>query len=163
TATERQQPAQLRRTAACPTPSGMGARGRRTAWRGANDRVVVARSLRYVNLRVRGACVGAALLGPWRCRTMEVIMDESLKQKIVSLLAKHRIMTVATLRPDGWPQATTVGYTNDGLTLYFLCGRGSQKAANLTLDDRVSLTVDHDADQVMEISGLSMAGRAQRV
>jgi len=25
-------------------------------------------------------------------------------------------MTVATNRPDGWPQATTVGYVNDGLT-----------------------------------------------
>ena len=23
---------------------------------------------------------------------------------------EHRIMTIATLRPDGWPQATTVGY-----------------------------------------------------
>jgi len=23
-------------------------------------------------------------------------------------------MTIATLRPDGWPQATTVGYVNEG-------------------------------------------------
>ena len=40
-------------------------------------------------------------------------------------------MTVATLRPDGRPQATTVGYMNDDLTLYFLCGLDSQKAKNL--------------------------------
>jgi len=90
-------------------------------------------------------------------------MDEELRQKILTLLDQHRIMTLATLRPDGWPQATTVGYANDGLTLYFLCGPESQKAANLARDDRVSLTIDHDTPQVMDITGLSMAARAQVV
>jgi nitroimidazol reductase NimA-like FMN-containing flavoprotein (pyridoxamine 5'-phosphate oxidase superfamily) len=90
-------------------------------------------------------------------------MDETIKQKILSLLDSHRNMTIATLRLDGWPQATTVGYGNDGLTLYFLCGPDSQKAANLARDDRVSLTIDDDTPQVMEISGLSMAAHAQRV
>ena len=90
-------------------------------------------------------------------------MDEEIRQQILALLDQHRIMTIATLRPDGWPQATTVGYANEGLTLYFLCGPGSQKAANLARDDRVSLTIDHDAPQVMEITGLSMAAHAQVV
>jgi len=90
-------------------------------------------------------------------------MDKAMEEKILELLAQHRIMTVATLRPDGWPQATTVGYANDGLTLYFLCGPESQKAANLSRDDRVSLTIDHDTDEVMDITGLSMAARACRV
>lgn len=90
-------------------------------------------------------------------------MDEQIRRKILALLDQHRIMTIATLRPDGWPQATTVGYASEGLTLYFLCGPTSQKAANLARDDRVSLTIDHDTPQVMEITGLSMAARAQRV
>lgn len=90
-------------------------------------------------------------------------MDNEIRQKILTLLDQHRIMTIATLRPDGWPQATTVGYVNEGLTLYFLCGLDSQKAANLARDDRVSLTIDHDTPQVMEITGLSMAARAQAV
>ena len=90
-------------------------------------------------------------------------MDESLRHKILSLLDGHRIMTVATLRPDGWPQATTVGYVNEGLTLWFLCGRESQKAANLARDDRVSLTIDHDTADLMAITGLSMSARARRV
>lgn len=90
-------------------------------------------------------------------------MDEEITRKILTLLDQHRIMTVATLRPDGWPQATTVGYANEGLTLYFLCGPDSQKAANLARDDRVSLTIDHDTPQVMDITGLSMAARAQAV
>jgi len=87
-------------------------------------------------------------------------VNAALKEKIQSLLDQHRVMTIATVRPDGWPQATTVGYVNDGLTLYFLCGLDSQKAANIAKDNRVSLTIDHDTDQVMEITGLSMAARA---
>jgi len=90
-------------------------------------------------------------------------MDEEIRQKILAILNQHRIMTIATLRPDGWPQATTVGYANEGITLYFLCGPDSQKAANLARDDRVSLTIDHDTPQVMEITGLSMAGHAHVV
>ena len=90
-------------------------------------------------------------------------MNEEVKNKILMLLDQHRIMTIATLRPDGWPQATTVGYVNEGVTLYFLCGLDSQKAANLARDNRVSLTIDHDTPQVMEITGLSMAARAQAV
>lgn len=90
-------------------------------------------------------------------------MDEAIRNKILALLDQHRIMTIATLRPDGWPQATTVGYVNEGLTLYFLCGLDSQKAANLARDDRVSLTIDHDTPDLMAITGLSMAAHAQAV
>src|SRR5215469_6336865 len=90
-------------------------------------------------------------------------MHEDIRKKILALLDQHRIMTIATLRPDGWPQATTVGYVNEGITLYFLCGLDSQKAANLARDNRLSLTIDHDTPQVMEIAGLSMAARAEAV
>ncbi len=90
-------------------------------------------------------------------------MDEEIRRKILTLLDQHRIMTVATLRPDGWPQATTVGYVNEGLTLYFLCGPDSQKAKNLALDDRISLTIDHDTPDLMTITGLSMAAHAHVV
>ncbi|GEO16275.1 pyridoxamine 5'-phosphate oxidase family protein [Microvirga aerophila] len=90
-------------------------------------------------------------------------MDEEIRRKILTLLEQHRIMTVATLRPDGWPQATTVGYASEGLTLYFLCGLDSQKAKNLARDDRVSLTIDHDTSDIMAISGLFMAGHTRAV
>lgn len=90
-------------------------------------------------------------------------MDETLREKILSLLERHRIMTLATVRPDGWPQATTVGFAHEGMTLYFLCGPHSQKAQNLAHDDRVSLTIDHDESQVMRIEGLSMAAHARLV
>lgn len=90
-------------------------------------------------------------------------MDDTIRRKILKLLDEHRIMTLATLRPDGWPQATTVGYVNEGLTLWFLCGHDSQKARNLAHDARVSLTIDHDTPDLMAITGLSMAARAHLV
>jgi nitroimidazol reductase NimA-like FMN-containing flavoprotein (pyridoxamine 5'-phosphate oxidase superfamily) len=90
-------------------------------------------------------------------------MDNEIRRKILELLDQHRIMTVATLRPDGWPQATTVGYVNEGLVIYFLCGLNSQKARNLARDDRLSLTIDHDTPDLMAITGLSMAARAQAI
>ena len=90
-------------------------------------------------------------------------MDDILKFKILEILDQHRLMTVATNRPDGWPQATTVGYVNDGLTIYFLCSPQSQKAANIARDSRVSLTIDHDTSDPTAITGLSMAAQAQPV
>jgi len=90
-------------------------------------------------------------------------MDDEIRRKILALLDQHRIMTVATLRPDGWPQATTVGYVNEGLVLYFLCGLDSQKARNLAQDDRISLAIDHDTADLMTITGLSMAAHAHAV
>ena len=90
-------------------------------------------------------------------------MDDEIRKKILTLLDQHRIMTVATLRPDGWPQATTVGYVNEGLILYFLCGLDSQKAKNLARDNRISLAIDHDTANLMTITGLSMAAHADAV
>jgi hypothetical protein len=90
-------------------------------------------------------------------------MDEAIRAKILELLGQHRLMTIATNRPDGWPQATTVGYANDGLTIYFLCGSQSQKAQNVARDNRVSLTIDHDVPNPMAITGLSMAAIAEPV
>jgi nitroimidazol reductase NimA-like FMN-containing flavoprotein (pyridoxamine 5'-phosphate oxidase superfamily) len=87
-------------------------------------------------------------------------MDDTLKSKILELLDQHRLMTVVMNRPDGWPQATTVGYVNDGMTIYFLCSPQSQKAANLARDNRISLTIDHDVSDPMAITGLSMAAHA---
>ncbi len=64
---------------------------------------------------------------------------------------QSRSVSLATVRPDGWPQATTVGYVNEDLALYFLCSKDSQKAANLTRDSRVSLTIDHDVSLLLHV------------
>jgi nitroimidazol reductase NimA-like FMN-containing flavoprotein (pyridoxamine 5'-phosphate oxidase superfamily) len=87
-------------------------------------------------------------------------MKHEFKRQIVDLLNEHRIMTVATNRPDGWPQATMVGYANDGLIMYCFIARDSQKYANIMRDPRVSLAIARDYPQPLQIKGLSMAARA---
>ena len=90
-------------------------------------------------------------------------MDDGVKARILRVLDQNRFMSIATLMPDGWPQATTVAYVNEGLALYFLCGHDSQKAANIARDDRVSLTIGKDPQTISAITGLSMAARARLV
>lgn len=72
-------------------------------------------------------------------------------------------MTIATNRPDGWPQATMVGYVNDGYLLYCFIARNTQKYANIQRDSRISVAIGNDAVDPMQIKGLSLAGRAYEV
>jgi len=88
-------------------------------------------------------------------------MKREFKRQIVDLLDQHRIMTIATNRPDGWPQATVVGYANDGLIIYCVVAHDSQKLANIKRDPRVSITIANDYPQPLQIKGLSMAARVE--
>jgi general stress protein 26 len=87
-------------------------------------------------------------------------MKPKLKELVLRLLKEHRVMTIATNRPDGWPQATVVGYVNDGLALYCFIARDSQKHANVLRDPRVSIAIGNDANAPLDIQGLSLAGMA---
>ena len=87
-------------------------------------------------------------------------MDEATRRRILDLMKRHNVMTIATLRPDGYPQATTVTYANDGLDIYFGCDRTAQKIRNIKHDSRVSLTIDRDYRNWSQIKGLSMAANA---
>lgn len=84
-----------------------------------------------------------------------------LKPTILDILAENRFMVVATVRPDGWPQATVVGYAQDDLKLYFAVSRESQKLANIAREPRVSIALGHEGGEW--IRGLSMAAFAIEV
>jgi len=90
-------------------------------------------------------------------------MDPALREEILSLLKGASDMTIATIRPDGYPQATTVSYVSDGLTMYFGCAAQSQKAQNIAYNNKVSLTVTLPYFNWEEIRGLSMSGSANPV
>ena len=68
----------------------------------------------------------------------------------IELLNRHRQMAISTVRPDNWPQTTIVGYANDGWTVYFLIFRTSQKFANISLNDRVSVYAGCHAAEVTD-------------
>jgi hypothetical protein len=81
-----------------------------------------------------------------RCISAMVEYDEIL------ILDTHRIMAISTVRPDGWPQTTIVGYANVGLTIYFMIFRSSQKFANIQRDDRISIAIGEEPRDVRELN-----------
>lgn len=90
-------------------------------------------------------------------------LDEPTRRFVLDLMQGHNVLTLATVREDGWPQATTLGYANDGLALYVATFPQSQKVHNIRIDPRVSLTIDRDYEAWEEIKGLSMAAIAEIV
>ena len=86
-----------------------------------------------------------------------------MEQKAIEILDQNRLMALATIRADGWPQNTMVGYANEGLLLYFVVSRQSQKFANIQKDDRVSLVVGRDFHDPATIKALSIAAHASEV
>jgi nitroimidazol reductase NimA-like FMN-containing flavoprotein (pyridoxamine 5'-phosphate oxidase superfamily) len=77
-----------------------------------------------------------------------------MEQPALTILNANRIMSIATVRPDGWPQATIVGYANEGFRLYFLIYRSSQKFANIGHDNRVAVTVGQEPPELREIKAV---------
>ena len=81
----------------------------------------------------------------------------------IRILDAHRIMAIATVRPDGWPQTTIVGYANTGLTVYFLVFRSSQKLGNIKHDDRVALAVGDEPGDLSELTAVYAGAHAVEV
>jgi len=90
-------------------------------------------------------------------------MQKALRKKIVDILTATADMTIATVRPDGWPQATTVSYVSDGLDIYFVTGLEAQKAKNIAKNAKISLTVDRPYQNWDAITGISLGGTATRI
>jgi general stress protein 26 len=90
-------------------------------------------------------------------------MDETLKANIIDLLAHHNVMMLATVRPDGFPQATIVYYVNDGLVLYFATDPTSQKVSNIQLNKKVSVAIADEIDNSYKLRALSLSGIAERI
>jgi nitroimidazol reductase NimA-like FMN-containing flavoprotein (pyridoxamine 5'-phosphate oxidase superfamily) len=92
-----------------------------------------------------------------------LIEGASVEQQAISILNQHGVMALATVRPDGWPQVTMIGYVNDELTLYFLISRTSQKFQNISANDRVSIAIGSEAADPHAIEGLSLAAHVEEV
>ncbi len=88
-------------------------------------------------------------------------MDQETRQLILDLLGRHGILTLATVRSDGYPQANTLQYANEGFILYFATDRNSHKILNILLCDRVSVAIAGEYADWRGIQGLSMAARAR--
>jgi len=56
-------------------------------------------------------------------------MEEALKARSLELLQSRHLMTLATVRQDGYRQATLLNYIADDFTPYFAADASSQKVA----------------------------------
>jgi nitroimidazol reductase NimA-like FMN-containing flavoprotein (pyridoxamine 5'-phosphate oxidase superfamily) len=84
-------------------------------------------------------------------------------QPAIDILNTHRMMAISTVRPDGWPQTTIVGFANEGWTIYFAIFRSSQKFANIQKDDRVSVAVSSEPRSVGQIKAVYAGAHAAEV
>lgn len=91
------------------------------------------------------------------------IAEVSVLQPAIEILNSHRSMSISTVRPDGWPQTTIVGYANDGWKVYFLIFRSSQKFANIERDDRISIAVGGDPNYLSDIKAVYAGAHASEV
>jgi nitroimidazol reductase NimA-like FMN-containing flavoprotein (pyridoxamine 5'-phosphate oxidase superfamily) len=84
-------------------------------------------------------------------------------QPAIAILDSQRLMAISTVRPDGWPQTTVVGYANQGWTIYFSIFRSSQKFANIAHDGRVAIAVCGEPPSLAEIKAVYAGAHAAEV
>jgi nitroimidazol reductase NimA-like FMN-containing flavoprotein (pyridoxamine 5'-phosphate oxidase superfamily) len=91
----------------------------------------------------------------------EITMDQETQKFVLDIIDHAKDLTLATIRPDGYPQATTVSYCHDGLTIYAVIGLHSQKAENIRQCNKVSMTINAEYSDWNHIKGLSIGAQAE--
>ena len=86
-----------------------------------------------------------------------------MEEPALTILESHRTMAISTVRPDGWPQTTFVGYANDGWTIYFLIFRSGQKFINIAGNDRISIAIGGEAKCLSDIKAVYAGAHAFEV
>lgn len=84
--------------------------------------------------------------------------------QVRAFLAEQHILSLASIGPDGSPQAANLYYAQAGdWALYFVSVPGSRHAANLARDPRVAVTIHADSQGWRDIRGLQLEGTCSRV
>lgn len=90
-------------------------------------------------------------------------MDKALGVLINQPVLSERDMTVATVRDDTYPQATTDCYVNESLKISFGCDAVSQVARYTAKSNNLYLTIDAANASSEEAMEPSIGGIAERV
>jgi nitroimidazol reductase NimA-like FMN-containing flavoprotein (pyridoxamine 5'-phosphate oxidase superfamily) len=86
-----------------------------------------------------------------------------VEQPAIKILNSRRIMAISTVRPDGWPQTTVVGYANRGFDIFFLIFRTSQKLANIEKDNRISIAIAEEPKEIAELQAVYAGAQAREI
>ncbi len=84
-----------------------------------------------------------------------------LTKKQVQILNARHFATIATVMPDGSPEATVVWIETDGTYIYFNTAFPRLKALNLERDPRVAITVFDPKQPYRDV--LAVRGRAELI
>lgn len=84
---------------------------------------------------------------------------DALRQRVRRYLHEHRVLTLATLGPQG-PWAAAVFYARDESALYFVSSPTSRHAVELGAHARVAGTVQEDYADWVSIQGVQLEGLA---
>jgi uncharacterized protein YhbP (UPF0306 family) len=87
-------------------------------------------------------------------------ITENSLARVRAFLADHTTLTLATIGPDGEPQAADLYYaeTHD-LTLYFVSTSGSRHAVNIAHDSRVAATIHVNSVWAVDAQGQDKSWR----
>ena len=86
-----------------------------------------------------------------------------MEHPAITILNQHRIMAISTVRPDGWPQTTVVGYVNQGWDITFMIFRTGQKFANIQHDDRISIAVAAEPAELSQLQAVYAGAHAHEI
>lgn len=86
--------------------------------------------------------------------------EAGLRELVLEILDENHVMSLGTVRDDGWPHVTQVNYLRLGQALYFVIARDSQKFTNMSRDSRISMALGGDAGKTR---GLSLSARAVEI
>lgn len=86
-----------------------------------------------------------------------------MEQPALTILNSHRIMAISTVRPDGWPQTTIVGYSNRGFDIVFMIFRASQKFSNIQNDDRISIAIADEPKELGQLKAVYAGANAMEI
>jgi uncharacterized protein YhbP (UPF0306 family) len=89
---------------------------------------------------------------------------QSLPAHITAFLAQHSTLTLATVGPEGQPQAAALFFAadEDG-SLVFVSGAQSRHSLNLEAEARAAVTVHNETWNWQAIAGVQMEGRVHRI
>ena len=86
-----------------------------------------------------------------------------MEHPAITILNKHRIMAISTVRPDGWPQTTVVGYVNRGWDITFMIFRKGQKFANIAQNDHISIAVTEEPAEMSQLQAVYAGAHAHEI
>lgn len=90
-------------------------------------------------------------------------MDE-LRRCIADYLAQHTTLTLATVGPDGLPQAAPLFYASDAqMNLIFLSSPESRHSRNLAHNPAAAAAIYDEVWEWRAIRGVQLEGRVERL